>query len=157
MSKSKSFEQQVLKFHQQIMDLIKKYQFRDRSEITCCGISVSQCYVLETLHTHGALTMNELAEKMYLSLSTVTRVVDELVKKGFVQREEDPADRRIRVIDLTSQGEAAFQKSWQNVLHSERAILENFPSEHRELLINFLVQLNQSVEKWQSCCETDHS
>jgi DNA-binding MarR family transcriptional regulator len=154
MSISKSFEQQVLKFHQQIVDLVKKYQFRDRSEITCCGISVSQCYVLETLHTHGALTMNELAEKMYLSVSTVTRVVDELVKKGFVQREEDPADRRIRVIDLTRQGEAAFQKSWQNVLHSERTILEHFPAEHRELLINFLVQLNQSVEKWQSCCET---
>jgi DNA-binding MarR family transcriptional regulator len=108
------------------------------------------------LSTYGALTMNELAEKMYLSISTVTRVVEELVKKGYVQREEDPADRRIRVIDLTDEGKAVFETCWRNVFESEKAILLNFPAQQRDMLINFLTQLNQAVNEWQSCCEVNN-
>ncbi len=156
MTKNKSVNEQVLNFHKQIVELIKKYQFRDRNHITCCGVSVSQCYILETLNTYGALTMNELAEKMYLSISTVTRVVEELVKKGYVQREEDPADRRIRVIDLTDDGKVVFEKCWRSVFESEKAILLNFPAQQRDMLINFLAQLNQAVNEWQSCCEVQN-
>ncbi len=153
MTTNKTVDTQVLKFHKQIVELIKKYQFRDRNHITCCGVSVSQCYILEALNTHGALTMNELAEKMYLSISTVTRVVEELVKKGYAQREEDPADRRIRVIDLTDEGKVVFDRCWSNVFQSEKAILMNFPTQQRDMLINFLTQLNQAVNDWQSCCD----
>ena len=145
-------DKQVERFHQQIVELIKKYQFRDRDQISCCGISVSQCYVLETLHSSGPLTVNQLAGKMYLSISTVTRVVDQLVKKNYVTREEDLHDRRVRVIALTEAGEAVFQESWKNVFESEKIILENFPPEHREILIEFLKKLNQAVTHWQSCC-----
>ena len=59
-------------FHKQIVQLVKKYQFRDRDQILSCGISVSQCYVLETLHTHGSLTVNEVAKKMFLSIIKTT-------------------------------------------------------------------------------------
>lgn len=152
-SNNTTLDKQVFKFHEQIVELIKKYQFRDRNHITCCGVSVSQCYILETLNRHGALTMNELAEKMYLSVSTVTRVVEELVKKGYVQREEDPEDRRIRVIDLTPAGKAVFDKCWSNVFQSEKAILAHFPAQQRKLLIDFLTQLNLAVNEWQSCCD----
>jgi MarR family 2-MHQ and catechol resistance regulon transcriptional repressor len=75
-----TFDEQVESFHQQIVELIKRYQFRDRDRILCHGISVSQCYALETLHSYSELTVNELANKMHLSISTITRVVDQLVK-----------------------------------------------------------------------------
>ena len=146
------FDKQVELFHQEIVELVKKYQFRDRNQICCCGVSVSQCYVLEILHHFGDLTMNNLADKMHLSVSTVTRVVEQLVIKKYVVRQEDTSDRRFRLIKLTEAGEAAYQKSWENVFKSEKTILENFPSEHRELLINFLHKLNHAIEGWRSCC-----
>lgn len=144
--------QQVDRFHHEMVELIKKYQFRDRSQITCCGVSVSQCYILETLHRFGPSTMNRLAERMVLSISTVTRVVDELVKKGFASREEDPRDRRIRLISMTAAGESVFQESWKAVFASEKAILESFSENERELLIRFLKRLNQAVDEWRTCC-----
>lgn len=149
------FDKQVENFHQQIIELIKRYQFRDRDRIQCHGISVSQCYVLEALHSHDTLSVNELANKMYLSISTITRVVDQLVKKRYVTRQEDTTDRRVRVLRLTKAGEDIFRKSWDNVFESEKKILENFPPENREMLIDFLHQLNQAVESWQSSCQVE--
>lgn len=149
------FDEQVESFHQQIVELIKRYQFRDRDRILCHGISVSQCYALEALHSHGDLTVNQLANKMYLSISTITRVVDQLVQKGYVTREEDATDRRVRMLKLTEAGESIFQKSWSNVFRSEKQILENFPAKNREMLIQFLQKLNQSVEFWQSSCRLE--
>ncbi len=153
MSAEKVFEDQVNKFHDEMIEIIKKYQFRDRNQLTSSGISVSQCYVLETLNRHDALTVNELAEKMHLSISTITRVVEPLVKKQLVRREEDPEDRRVRLISLTPKGRIAFKESWQSVFESEKIILANFPPEHREMLVDLLKKLNKAVGFWQSCCK----
>lgn len=149
------FDKQVESFHEQIVELIKRYQFRDRDRILCHGISVSQCYVLETLHSNGTLTVNELANKMYLSISTITRVIDQLVRKEYVTRQEDPTDRRVRVLKLTEAGKEIFQKSWGTVFESEKQILENFPPENREMLIDFLQKLNVAVESWQNSCQVE--
>ena len=153
----KTTDNQILQFHQQIVELVKKYQFRDRNQICCFGISVSQCYILETLHTHGSLTMNELAKKMHLKISTVTRVVEQLVIKAYVRREEGLNDRRVRLINLTKEGEAIYKKTWENIFESEKVILKNIPSEHKAVLINVLRKLNQAVDHWQSCCEMPRS
>ena len=147
-----NFDKQVENFHREIVELIKKYQFRDRNQICGCGVSVSQCYILEVLNADGALTMNKLAERMHLSISTVTRVVDQLLKKGFVNREEGLEDRRVRLIQLTEAGKEAHKENWLNMFKSERAILSQFPDEHREVLIDFLKKLNKAVGNWQSCC-----
>lgn len=154
MKLQKSFDRQVENFHDQIVELVKKYQFRDRDQICCCGISVSQCYALETLHSNGPLSVNGLADKMYLKISTVTRLVDQLVTKRYVTREEGDTDRRVRFIQLTPEGEAMFQETWSNVFQSEKTILENFPPQHREMLIEFLRKLNAAVDQWRSCCSS---
>lgn len=148
----KKLNDQVVRFHHEIVELIKKYQFRDRNKMVCCGLSVSQCYIIETLKRYDTLNMNQLAEKMHLSVSTITRVIEPLVQKGFVKREEDPNDRRVRYISITKEGQAVFKKSWKNVFESEKTILSNIPFEQREQLIQFLNQLNKSVNHWQACC-----
>ena len=100
----------VEEFHNSIVELIKKYQFRDRNELTSFGISVSQCYVLETLHFQGALTMKKLAEQMHLTISTITRLVDQLEEKKLVTRKQHHEDSRIRMIRLTAKGRGQFEK-----------------------------------------------
>lgn len=148
----KKLNDQVIRFHHEMVELIKKYQFRDRNKMACCGLSVSQCYIIETLERYGALNMNQLAEKMHLSVSTITRVIEPLVQKGFIKREEDSDDRRVRYVSITKEGQAVFQKSWKNVFESEKTILSNIPFEQRENLIQLLNQLNKSVSHWQACC-----
>src|ERR671915_2410430 len=85
---------QAKQLHQALTRLVQKYQFRDRNDICCYGISVSQCHTLEALGEHGTVTMNALAEHLHLAVSTVTRVVDQLVDKGLAERHPGQKDRR---------------------------------------------------------------
>lgn len=139
----------VKQFHSELIDLIKKYQFRDRNDMASCGLSVSQCYILETLHRFGPLPMQHLADKMHLSISTVTRVLAPLVKEKLAKRVEDPRDLRIRVIHLTKKGEESFLRHWKSVMESEKAILESFPHDRREILIEFLQKMNMAFGNWE--------
>ena len=146
----------VEEFHSSIIELIKKYQFRDRNEITSFGISVSQCYVLETLHFQGELTMKKLSEQMHLTISTITRIVDQLEGKKLVTRKQHPEDSRVRMIKLTPKGEKVFLKSWANVFESEKKIFENIKPEHRKVLLSLLKDLNNSVDQWRGTCKPRH-
>lgn len=142
----------VTRFHEQVIELVRKYQFRDRNAICCHGVSVSQCYLLEELSRHGKASPSELAEVLCITGSTVTRLVDQLVDKGHVERIEDPDDRRVRRVALTASGRQLFQRLWGEVLASEKAILEYFPPENREMLVRFLSLLNESVDHWREDC-----
>jgi DNA-binding MarR family transcriptional regulator len=146
---------QVETFHHEMMELIKKYQFRDRNQTSCCGLSVSQTYVLETLHRFGPLAMGDLARRMHLTVSTLTRVVDHLVAKKLVRRHENEEDRRCRTIQLTERGRAVFDQSWKGVFASEKAILEGFPPSQRGLLIQLLHLLNEAVDGWRGAPASD--
>ena len=78
---SPELRRSAVTLHRALTDFVRQYQFRNRNEICCYGITVSQCYLLDTLSTHGPLSMQEAATHLCLKISTVTRLVDGLVKK----------------------------------------------------------------------------
>src|SRR5574341_634957 len=97
-------ERAAERLHRATKELIKRYQFRDRNQICCHGLSVSQCYVLDALAEEGDLTMQRLAQRMGLAVSTMTRVVGQLVRRGYVRRRPDPVGRRVVHVTLTPRG-----------------------------------------------------
>jgi DNA-binding MarR family transcriptional regulator len=153
---AKDLEQQAEELHQVITDLVKKYQFRDRHEICCYGVSVSQCYALEALDLGGTLTMGELARHMHLTVSTMTRVVDQLVAKELVHRWFGPEDRRVCCVELTKPGRSLLKKIKSELLDTEKEILRKINPEDRETLIFALRELSKAVDHWRekACCST---
>jgi DNA-binding MarR family transcriptional regulator len=69
--------------------------------------------VLLELHAAGdrALTMSELAGRVVLSRTRVSRVVDELALAGLVRREANPADARSAYAVLTDEGVSRFRQA----------------------------------------------
>ena len=78
------------------------------------GLPLDLYDVLLTLEesAYGRLTMSELAEKVILSPSGVTRLIDRLEKQGFVARDVNPADRRSMFAVLTPAGRVARETAW---------------------------------------------
>ena len=72
------------------------------------GLTFTQMKVLMTLAgaSEQAPGLKPFAESLGLSLPSVSRAVDGLVKRGLVARAEDPADRRQRLLTLTEEGRA---------------------------------------------------
>jgi DNA-binding MarR family transcriptional regulator len=58
------------------------------------------------------LRLHELARKVVLSRSGLTRLVDRLEIAGFLQRQPDASDRRGSFAVITEQGIAALRKAW---------------------------------------------
>jgi DNA-binding MarR family transcriptional regulator len=69
-------------------------------------VSMSQAFALHELDTDTPLSQRDLAERLRLEKSTVSRLAAELERKGLVVRERDPANRRLYRLRLTDAGRA---------------------------------------------------
>lgn len=63
-----------------------------------------QWIALYFLGRHEYINQSELAQKMDIKKSTMVRLIDRMVKDGYVQRKKDIKDRRITYICLTELG-----------------------------------------------------
>ena len=63
-----------------------------------------QFYVLATIGYAGGLPFGEIGEKMMVTVSNLTGIVDRLEEKGLVARERDAHDRRVIRVRLTEKG-----------------------------------------------------
>jgi MarR family transcriptional regulator, organic hydroperoxide resistance regulator len=70
-------------------------------------LPASEINVLANLAGHGPLTVGALATATATRPTTLTSVLDRLVRRGYVAREVDPADRRSFRISLTPAGQRA--------------------------------------------------
>ena len=146
---------QAKQLHQALTHLVQKYQFRDRNDICCYGISVSQCHTLEALGEYGTVTMNTLAEHLHLAVSTVTRVVDQLVEKGLAERHTGEKDRRVCKVALTPSGTALLRTLQGELIAREQAVLERIPSDSRAHVIWAIEALSQAVDEWRKTVALD--
>jgi DNA-binding MarR family transcriptional regulator len=75
------------------------------------GLSAPQFGLLATLADVAPTTINRLAEVMVMDRTTLTRNLGLLTKQRLV-RSEEGADRRLRVVQLTQEGEKALRRAW---------------------------------------------
>jgi DNA-binding MarR family transcriptional regulator len=68
------------------------------------GLSPSEIHCIEAIRPTERVSGNNLSERMGLSPSRGSRVIDHLIGKGLLVREEDPEDRRISAVALTDKG-----------------------------------------------------
>ena len=74
-------------------------------------LSLSQIKLLHHLEDQPReLSLKEAAEVVHVSMPAASRMVDDLVRRGFAQRREDEDDRRMKRVALTENGRAAIRR-----------------------------------------------
>lgn len=106
-----------------VSGLVRLYQVRDREKICCHDVSVTQCWALEVLVEQGALRSQALAEALMLDKSTTTRVVDALVRKGYVERTPDLHDRRAVTLRVTRSGRGLYERINRGLVAEQAELL----------------------------------
>ena len=91
--------------------------------------------ILEVLHHKGPLLLGEVQRKILVTSGGITYLVDRLVEKGLVKREECAEDRRARYAVLTPAGTALIRKIFpQHAVAIERAVSGLSTTEQREAI-----------------------
>jgi DNA-binding MarR family transcriptional regulator len=152
-----ALERDAAELHQALSELVRVYQFRDRTSICCHGISVTQCYALEAVVERGAITMNELAALLWLDKSTASRVVDGLESAGFLRRTPHPSDGRSIHLEPTPAGREIHARIVRGLIGEEKALLRDFDPEVRQATARLIARLARAASarsraRAQGCC-----
>ena len=78
---------------------------REAEVMRQAGLTESQFGALEALLHLGPLCQHELAGKILKSAGNLTTVIDNLERRGLVERHRDSSDRRLVTVHLTESGE----------------------------------------------------
>jgi MarR family transcriptional regulator, 2-MHQ and catechol-resistance regulon repressor len=78
------------------------------------GVTTGQLGVMEALMHLGPLTQTELGRKLLRSGGNVTTVIDNLERRGLVERQRNPDDRRVVTVTLTGTGRELIEQIFPN-------------------------------------------
>ena len=97
--------------------------------------------------------MNELSEKMNLNSSTMTRILDNLVRDKYISRDKDEFDRRIVIVSLTDTGRDVAKKIDITLKAYYKKIIANIPEGQVEDVLKSVNILQKAFERANpNCC-----
>ncbi len=98
------------------------------------GLTISQFGVMEALHHLGPLNQRSLGEKLLKSGGNITMVIDNLEKRGWVERKRNPEDRRSVLIHLTDEGGSFIESFFPKHLEKINQEFEPLSTEEKKQL-----------------------
>jgi MarR family 2-MHQ and catechol resistance regulon transcriptional repressor len=120
---------------------------RARRSIEGSGLGASDFGVLEMLLHKGPQPVNVIGRKVLLTPGSITTAVDRLESRGLVERRDDPADRRVRLVCLTEPGRRLIVPAYaRHEADLEETVSVLTPAE-RATLVSLLRKLGTSVEE----------
>lgn len=81
-----------------------------QEDARAAGLTIGEFAVLEMLHHKGPTLLGEIQRRVLVSSGGITFLVDRLEKKGLVERQNCPSDRRARYAVLTPKGDALIRE-----------------------------------------------
>jgi DNA-binding MarR family transcriptional regulator len=97
------------------------------------------------LYTHGPVRMSDIAAGLEVTLPTSTSLVDRLVEKNFVVRENQTDDRRVVLCRLSEAGQKAIAGIWASTRTNSKALLEAMATAKLKMFVEVLEDMMQTT------------
>jgi len=98
------------------------------------GVSVPQWVILRILHDEKALPLMEIANRIGTDQGALSRMIDRLLARGLVKRDEDVTDRRRVAISITPAGSKLVPLLAKEADENDREFFKCLPSGQRQAL-----------------------
>ncbi|GAB2483958.1 MAG: MarR family transcriptional regulator [Cytophagales bacterium] len=109
-------------------------------------VTVDQWLVLKNLSENGPMSQTELANLVFKDHPTLTRIIDLLCKKGYVERVTHPLDRRSFQLHLTPSGIAKVAELKPQILEIREKAWENLNEKDFEEFKRILNTIYENLE-----------
>ena len=103
-------------------------------------LTFSQWTTLVALHS-GITTAGDLAHNICHDAGSLTRLIDEMVRRGLVARTRSESDRRVVTLALTPRGRDLVEALAPRVMNFWNGLLSGFSHAEVDMLINLLTRL----------------
>ncbi|MCR5666727.1 MAG: MarR family transcriptional regulator [Eubacterium sp.] len=113
-------------------------------------ISNNDFHIIEAIGCDEPQSMSSVAHKLNITVGTLTIAINNLVKKGYVNRSRSDKDRRVVLISLTDKGITAFIH--HKNFHDEmvKATVEGLNDEDRQVLVKALSNLSNFFKNYMN-------
>ena len=134
----------LVKLFNEIMDIEEKAiiteEFKD--------ISNKDMHIIEAIGKNEPRNMSAVARSLSVTVGTLTIAINNLVKKGYVNRTRSKEDNRVVLISLSQKGERAYNH--HEKFHDEmiRATLEGLDEKQTEILVHALRNLRAFFKEY---------
>ena len=136
----------LVKLFRDIMDIEEKAiiteEFKD--------ITNNDMHVIEAIGINGGRNMTSVAKDLSVTVGTLTIAINNLVKKGYVDRVRSEKDRRVVLVSLSDKGRSAFMHHKE--FHEEmiQATLDGLGPDETPVLVKALSNLTQFFREYPS-------
>lgn len=136
-----------------IHDIARLLHRRFDRKTQALGLTRSQWSVLAHLHRHDGWRQTDLADLLEVRPISLTRLIDRLVKNGWVERRSDPDDRRANRIFLTEKVTPLLNQLRNLGKEIREEALQGIPKEERERFMATLLRIRANVAELPSAAE----
>jgi len=118
----------------------------DRQVLDRFGLNTSQYRTLLHIEEKHGKRLTTISDRLLLSKSTITRVIDELEERQWVQRLADPEDRRAQRVILTKSG--IDKREEIKAIHKKALddVFTQFSTNEKKQLDDLLKDLSRHLE-----------
>ena len=109
------------------------------------GGSLGIWIVLNAISDEGFVSHSILASRAHVDGATITYHVDRAEKLGLVQREVDAADRRVKRLRLTPEGERLYKELWKVARAFEAQVMDGITEAEQVRLRRTLAKLRANL------------
>jgi DNA-binding MarR family transcriptional regulator len=107
-------------------------------ELRSLALAPRHLSLLSSLLFDGPMTVNELAVRLEVAPTTVSLMVGELSRKGILERREDEADRRRRIVGITEARRPSIEGWLARGATAWREALEPLTADQRKVFVDTL-------------------
>lgn len=111
------------------------------------GVSMWGYVVLSALRTEPMRTQAALAKTIGADKTRLIPVLDDLQRRGLIEREPDPADRRVRLLALTDGGRDVHTAVRVAIRAAERGVLDRLSTGDEQVFLRSLRILSEGGAK----------
>ena len=152
---------QIMEIEPQMLRVLGPAQARDWVDVDLTMSQLKMMFVLSSAMgsadgTSG-LRVGEVARGLGVTLPTVTAVMDKLVERGLVRRDEDPLDRRQHVCRLTADGQALLHRLMAGRRAFTNTLLEHLDDDELAAFLRGMQVLMAAAERLRASASASAS
>jgi DNA-binding MarR family transcriptional regulator len=144
--RSHLIDYQARRLQELVAEIIKCCEDRKLYENQRFGLPYAEIKCLLLFSGERYLTVKSISQRLDVAKSRVTKLVNGLLRKGYVKRVEDPQDTRVKLISLTPAGRKKIEDVEEFHLYIHKKLVVQMSGEDRTAILSNLETLRTCME-----------